>query len=72
MILSRPQIAAFERAIATSNNVLPKIEMLEELARSNPALAERAKELRTKREFIKQLAESALQFNSSLSRAGSS
>lgn len=69
MILTRAQISNFEKAIAQANTVLPKLELLEKLAASNPGLAARVTDLRTKRDYLYQLAESALEFNNQISAA---
>jgi hypothetical protein len=68
MILTKPQIATLEKAVATANNVLPRIEFLEALSRSSPLLAERVQELRAKRDYLHQLATSALDLNRQLAR----
>lgn len=70
MILTAAQVSAFERAIASSNNVLPKIEILERLGTINPPLAERARQLRTKRDYLYQLSEAALEFNAQVPARG--
>lgn len=66
MILTKPQIGTLEKAVATANNVLPRIEYLEALAKSSPLLAERVQELRAKRDYLHQLATSALDLNRQL------
>lgn len=65
-ILTKPQIAAFQRAKAVANDVLPKIEFIEGMAKVNGAMQERAKELRARREYLVQLAETALELDRSL------
>lgn len=71
MILTRPQIAAFEKAIAACNNVVPRLELLKALARVNPALQPRVDELQTKRDYLHSLAETALEFDRQLSAGNS-
>lgn len=67
-MLTRAQISSFEKAIAASNNALARIEMLERLGSINPQLATRAAELRAKRDYLHQLAETALEFNQQMLR----
>lgn len=66
MILTRAQIAAFEKAIAVANNILPRIELLAAMARVNPALEARVQEFRAKRDYLYALAEAALEFDRQL------
>ncbi len=61
-MLTRPQIAAFEKALAVCNQVMPRLELLTSLARHSPALEQRVTELRTKRDYLYAMAESALEF----------
>lgn len=62
MILTRAQIAAFEKAIATANQILPRIEFLAALARLNPQIQQRVDELRAKRDYLYAISEAALEF----------
>ena len=66
MILSATQVATLQKVQAATNHVLPRIEFLEGLAAVNPALNERVKELRDRREYLAQLATSALALNRQL------
>lgn len=68
MILTKAQNAAFQKAKAVANDVLPKIEFIEGLARVNQQMLERAKELRSRREYLVQLADTALELDRSLTR----
>lgn len=63
MILSTAQTATLQKVQAACNQVLPRIEYLEALAGVNPALRERSKELRDRREYLTQLSTSALELN---------
>lgn len=63
MILTAAQQTTLQKVQAATNQVLPKIEFLEALAQSSPALQQRAKELRDRREYLAQLATSALELN---------
>lgn len=63
MILTAAQLTTLQKVQAAMNQVLPKIEFLEALAQSNPAIRDRAKELRERREYLTQLATSALELN---------
>lgn len=66
MILTPTQVATFQKVQAACNQVLPRIEFLESLAAVNPALRERAQELRDRREYLTQLSTSALELNRQL------
>lgn len=66
MILTATQQATLQKVQASMNYVLPKIEFIEGLAAVNPALKERAKELRDRREYLTQLATTALELNRQL------
>jgi hypothetical protein len=61
MILNARQRKAFEQGIAASNNVLPQLEWLEQLANVHPVIRERVQDLRTKRDYLKHLSETALE-----------
>lgn len=69
-VLSSAQIATLQRTLATANNVLPRIEMLESLSRINPQLASRVGELRSQREYLVQLATAALEIDRQLGGTG--
>ena len=62
-VLSATQTATLQKVLAACNNVLPRIEMLEQLGAHSPALLERARELRSRREYLVTLATSALELN---------
>lgn len=66
MILTATQISTLQKVQAAANQVLPKVEFLEALAASNPAIRERAKEMRDRREYLAQLATTALELNRQL------
>lgn len=67
-MLTRAQVSVFERAIAAANNVEPKVQMLEALAAASPALAERVREIRTKQNFLRTMADTALQIHAQATR----
>lgn len=66
MILTATQMATLQKVQAAMNHVLPRIEMLEALGQHSPALMERAKELRSRREYLTNLATTALELNRQL------
>lgn len=68
-VLTRGQISSFEKAIAICNQVLPRLEMLEKLGLVNQALYARVTELRTKRDYLHAMAETALEFHHQMERA---
>lgn len=59
-VLTAAQVGTLQRAIAASNQVLPKLEMLEAIAQVNTAAQPRVAELRAKREYAMQLATTIL------------
>ena len=63
MILTNAQISTLQRVKAACNQVLPRIEMLEQLGHLNATIGQRAAELRAQREYQFQLAESALEID---------
>jgi hypothetical protein len=63
MILTAPQVATLKRALAAANQALPRIEMLEQLGQHSSGIRAAAQELRTKREYIVQLATSTLEID---------
>lgn len=67
MILTRAQIAAFEKAQAVAINILPRLEHLRAMARVDPRLQPRVEELEAKRRYLHDLAEAALEFDRQLS-----
>lgn len=70
MILTNPQIATLQRVLAACNHVLPRIEMLEQLAAINPTIAQRAAELRAMREYQVQFATAALEIDRQIAQRG--
>lgn len=52
---------AMQQALATSNDLLPRLEYLEQVATAYPELTARVAELRAKRDFLSQLASVALE-----------
>lgn len=62
-VLTNPQVATLQRILAITNEVLPKLELLEALAQINGSMAQRVKELRTNREYLVQLATAALEID---------
>lgn len=60
-ILSNAQVATLQKVLAVTNNVLPRLEMLEALANINVAMKARVQELRSQREYLAQLATAALE-----------
>lgn len=62
-VLTNAQVAALQRVLATCNQVLPRIEMLEALAAVNPDMRQRVAELRAQREYLVQLATTALEID---------
>lgn len=66
MILTASQAATMQKVQAVANQVLPRIEYLEALAASHPAIRERAAELRGRREYLSNLSTSALELNRQL------
>lgn len=63
MILTPSQRRAMERGVATSNAVLPVLDMLRELAEHDPAIKQRHDDLRTQRDFLFNLSSKALQLD---------
>lgn len=70
MILTTAQAATLRRVLSSCNNVLPKLEMLEALGASNPSIAQRARELRQQREYMCQLATTALEIDRQVGGGG--
>lgn len=62
-MLTNPQVATLQRILAISNEVLPKLEMLESLAGINPNLLTRVRELRAQREYLVSLSTAALEID---------
>ena len=69
-ILTSGQRAALQRAAAAALQLLPKIELLEALGNVSPQWAERAAELRVRRDLLARLAEAGLQFDESTAGMG--
>ena len=67
MILNKAQKAVLDKAVATANFVLPLVEYFEKLAQLSPQIAERANEMRVRREHLYQLATSALDLDNQVS-----
>lgn len=65
-VLTNAQVATLQRVLAITNNVLPRLEMLESLANINTAMRPRVHELRTQREYLAQLATAALEIERQL------
>lgn len=65
-VLTNAQVATLQRVLATANNVLPRIEMLEGVARVNTSLTQRVAELRAQREYLVQLATATLEIERQL------
>jgi hypothetical protein len=70
-ILTSAQVAAMQRALSAANQVLPRLEMLEQLAQVNPGLRQRVSELRAQREYLYQLAMTALELDRQVGSAPS-
>lgn len=65
-VLKSAQVATLQRVLATANNVLPALEMLEGVARINTSLTSRVSELRAQREYLVQLATATLEIERQL------
>lgn len=63
MILTNAQVSTLQKVQALCNQALPRIEFLESLAQTHPAIRERVQELRTRRDYLANLATSALELN---------
>lgn len=66
-VLSNAQVATLQRVLAVTNNVLPRLEMLEALANINVSMKPRVQELRAQREYLAQLATAALEIERQIS-----
>lgn len=64
MILTPTQRAAFQRAVAKANEVLPLLDALSELAAIDTSLQQRHDELRTARDLLHRVSTKALQIDS--------
>lgn len=60
MILTPPQRKAMEKALAIAHGEEQRIAYLEKLAAVSPSLAQRVADMRTKKEWLCQLCETAL------------
>lgn len=65
-VLTTAQASAMRRVQAIANDVLPRIEFLEALAGVSPELAARVRDLRTQREYLYNLALTALELDRSI------
>lgn len=65
-VLTNAQIATLQKTLAVTNNVLPRLEMLEALAQINMGMKPRVAELRAQREYLAQLATAALEIERQL------
>lgn len=63
MILQPRQRKVFEETLAATLEVLPPLEYLEALSVVHPGIGPRVAELRTQREFLRTLAETAVELD---------
>lgn len=68
-VLTSAQVATLQKTLAVTNNVLPRLEMLEALANINMGMKPRVQELRAQREYLAQLATAALEIERQLGGA---
>lgn len=68
-VLSNAQVATLQKVLAVTNNVLPRLEMLESLSKINISMGPRVQELRSQREYLAQLATAALEIERQLGTA---
>ena len=54
-MLTAAQRKAFQQVIAIANDILPRLEYLEQVAGAYPELVSRVKELRQQRDWLHQL-----------------
>lgn len=69
-MLDPKQRKALQQAIATANDILPRLEYLEQIATAYPELQARAAELRQRRDFLFNLASLAVEAERVLSTNG--
>jgi len=66
-VLTPAQRATLQKVLAACNQALPRIEMLEGIGAHSPALMERARELRSRREYLVNIATTALELDRQIS-----
>jgi hypothetical protein len=66
-VLTPAQRATLQKCLAACNQALPRIELLEGLGAHSPALMERARELRSRRDYLVNLATTALELDRQIS-----
>jgi len=66
-VLTAAQRATLQKVLAACNQALPRIEMLEGIGAHSPALMERARELRSRRDYLVNIATTALELDRQIS-----
>lgn len=62
-VLTAAQRATLQKVMAACNQALPRIELLEGLGAHSQGLADRARELRSRRDYLVNIANTALELD---------
>jgi len=66
-VLTPAQRATLQKVLAACNQALPRIELLEGMGAHSQGLADRARELRARREYLVNMANTALELDRQIS-----